>query len=399
MIRVKTTRFITSKKDLNRLFQYNRTSAQVWNDCLDHARAHHKQNGKWINKSQLQKHTKKQYQLHSQSIQAVCHKYLWARENTKKARDQGHTNIRYPWRKKKNYNTKWAKDGFTIEPNGRIELSLGIWQGKRQAPIVVFVKSLPAGCVKELELIYDRGLKLAISYDDGLAPKKNNSTNAAAIDLGEIHSIAAVSNAGAGIIITGRKLRSLKRLRNKKQQELQRLIACYKKGSRQWKKYRRALNYILSKSDAQLRDALHKTTRQFVRWCLENNIQSVVVGDVEGVQRHTSKRNKRNKDRKQIRSRKHNQRMSQWQFGKLHDYLKYKLEAEDISIKKVSESYTSQTCPVCGRRKKVTGRVYMCHCGYKEHRDIHGAKNILTKHLYLEMRQIEVGEIKYLRIA
>ena len=34
-----------------------------------------------------------------------------------------------------------------------------------------------------------------------------------------------------------------------------------------------------------------------------------------------------------------------------------------------------------GNRKKSKNRNYHCKCGYKEHRDIHGARNILTKTL------------------
>ncbi len=214
--------------------------------------------------------------------------------------------------------------------------------------------------------------------------------------MGEIHSVAAVTKETAqGIIITGRKVRSVKRLRNKKVRELQKKLAKCQKGSRQWKKYRRALNYILSKSDAQLTDVLHKTTRQFVNWCLDNKVKKVLVGNVEGVQRNTS----RTKKHKKKRSRKQNQKMSQWQFGKIHAYMKYKLESEGISVEKVNEAYTSQTCPVCGRRKKVSTRNFVCPCGYSEHRDIHGAKNILSKSIDGEFRDIGPVQVKYLRIA
>ncbi len=175
------------------------------------------------------------------------------------------------------------KDGFRLGEKGRIELSLGLFKGKRQKPILVQVKKLPPGTIKEIELIYDRGLQLAIAYDDGQSPKENKNRGIAAIDLGEIHTIVSVSDNGQGVIITGRKLRSIKQLRNKKYKELQKKLAKCQKSSRQWKKYRRALNYILSKSDAQLRDVLHKTTRKFVNWCLENQVTKVVVGDVEGL--------------------------------------------------------------------------------------------------------------------
>ena len=66
------------------------------------------------------------------------------------------------------------KMGFRIGENGKIELSLGLLNGKRQKPIGVRVKELPPGKIKEIELIYDRGLKLAIAYDDGKSAKGNN---------------------------------------------------------------------------------------------------------------------------------------------------------------------------------------------------------------------------------
>lgn len=64
-------------------------------------------------------------------------------------------------------------------------------------------------------------------------------------------------------------------------------------GSRQWKKYNRAKVYILGKSARQLNDAVHKTTRQFVKWCIENEVKEMVISQVEGVQRH-NKKEKRN---------------------------------------------------------------------------------------------------------
>jgi putative transposase len=364
-------------------------SAQVWNDCLKIAKEHYKESSKWMSKTELQKLTKGKYPIHSQSIQAVVHKYIWARDAARQAKKQGRTEIRYPYKQKKNFNTKWAKDGFKIHENGKIELSLGLWQGKKQDPITVWIKNLPQGKVKEIELIYDRKLMLCLTYDDGLEMEVNNNVFIASIDLGEIHAISSVSENNEGIIITGRKLRSIKRFRNKKLAELRRKMSKCKKGSRQWKKHNKAKQYILSKSKAQLTDALHKISKKFVNWCVEQKVKHVVVGDVEGVQRNTKK-----KRRKTV-----NEKLSQWQFGQLLKYVEYKLQAKGITLKKVDEAYSSQTCPVCTRRKKPSGRVYKCPCGYKQHRDIHGASNILTRELYGEFKPIEIKFIEYLRIA
>ncbi|MFZ5641172.1 MAG: RNA-guided endonuclease TnpB family protein, partial [Bacillota bacterium] len=94
MIRVIKTPFRTSKTDLDRLFACNRESARVWNDCLSHAKEHHKQTGKWIDKKELQALTKGRYHLHSQSIQSVQERYLEARKNALKAKQAGYGHIR-----------------------------------------------------------------------------------------------------------------------------------------------------------------------------------------------------------------------------------------------------------------------------------------------------------------
>lgn len=299
MIRCLKTEFFTTKSNLDRLFECNRISAEIYNSCLKIAKEYSlANNGKWIGKTQLQKELKDKYPLHSQSVQAVCHKYLFSRDAAFKARKAG--------------------------------------------------------------------LK----------------TN--------IHTIASYTKSENALIITGRKMRSVNRLRNKKVAELQRLMSKCKKGSKQWKKYSKAKQYVLYKSDAQIKDILHKTTKNFVDFAVNEGVKEVVIGKVEGVQRNT----------KGKKTKKVNQKLSNWNFGKLKDYLKYKLESKDITLNEIDESYTSQTCPVCSRKKKISTRNYKCVCSYTAHRDIHGARNILSKHLYKDIRYIgDIKETKYLRIA
>ena len=395
MIRCLKTSFYASQETVNRLFECNRVSAEVWNECLKLSKEIHLKTGKWVTKSELQKGTKGLFPIHSQSVQAVCHKYLFARQSAHAARKKG-LNNKYPYKQKKNFNTKWANNGFKVFPNGKIQLSVGNFEGKRQNPLIVWVKKLPHGQIKEIELIYDRELMLSIAFEDGQAEKENQFTNRAAIDVGEIHTIAAVAETGENLIITGRKLRSIHRLRNKKVGELQRKMSRCKKHSKQWKKYNRAKQYVLSKSARQLQDGLHKTAKKFTEWCLENEVKEVAFGDVDGVQRNTSRRKK-----KKVRRRTTNQKLSNWSFGKVYDYLAYKLKAEGIKIKKHDESFTTQQCPCCARRKKVASRMYICRCGYNQHRDIHGAANFFTKTFYGEIKRLDfpLKKTKYLRLA
>ena len=392
MIRCCKTNFRASNKTIDKLFECNRICGQIWNEVLAVTKEYSLSNdGKWMGKSKLQAVVKGKYPLHSQSVQAVCHKYIYSRDAAYNARIKGHKDNKYPYKKKNHFNTKWVDKAFKIYPNGRIELSLGNHNGKRQKPLVVWIKNVPSEDIKEIELVYDRGLKISMSYDDGIKPAESFGVHKAAIDLGEIHSIASYCEAGESLIVTGRKLRSIHRLRNKKLAQIQKLMSKCKKNSRQWRRYNSAKQYVLSKSENQLKDGLHKTSKQFVDWCVENAVSEVAVGKVEGVQRDT-----KNKKKKLI-----NQKLSNWSFGKLQDYLEYKLEASGIKMLKTDESYTTQTCPVCGQMKKSSGRTYVCKCGYRCHRDIHGARNILSKHMNDGKIQYigDIKRVKYLRIA
>lgn len=390
MYRGKRVYFTASKETIRQLVECNRISAQIWNDCLDIAKQYYLVHKKWIGQTELQKRLKGKYRLHSQSIQAVAHKYLRARDSAHQAIQKGIKTMKYPYRKKKYFNTKWVDKSFKIEENGKITLSLGNHDGKRLPPLVVYAKNLPEGDIKEIELCYDNGLYLSVSYEDGKEPLPYKKGHACAVDLGEVHTIASFCENGESILISGRKMRSIHRLRNKKLKELQKLQSKCKKGSRRWKRYQRAKQFILSKSVRQLKDALHKTTKAFIDWCIEQSVSDVYVGDPEGVQRHTKKKRRKTT----------NQKLSNWSFGKVKEYLKYKAEAKGIRVVFVNEAYSSQTCPVCKRRKKVSSRHYRCHCGYTAHRDIHGARNILSLCLFGDYRPWDKAyPTKYLRPA
>jgi putative transposase len=393
MIRGKKVPFRASSSELDRLFACNRESAKVWNTCVQIAKQFALNHaGKWISKTQLQHATKRQFHLHSQSTQAVCHTYLFARESARQALRKKVKGIRYPYRQKQHFNTKWAKDGFTIHADGKIELSMGIQDGKREKPIVIRTRNLPEGQIKEMELCYEKELYLSVTYEDGTTAEPYQQQRAVGVDPGEIHTLAAFCEKGDAVVITGRKVRSIHRLRNKKLAAISRLLAKCKKGSRNWKRYQKVKQFIRAKSERQLRDALHKTTKQFVDWCLAQEVSDVHLGNPDGVQRNTRKKKKA--------SRKQAQRLSNWSFGKVRAYLAYKLEMQGIRLHEVAESYTSQTCPVCKEKRKVSSRNYRCCCSYREHRDIHGARNILAKGIWGEIRHFAVPtRATYLRIA
>lgn len=361
------------RKLKNTLDALNLRSAEVWNETLRLAKEHYASTGKWANQSYLQKETKGLVELHSQSIQAVVHKYLSARDGILADRKRGNKKARFPHRNRRFYNTKWVDKAFRVEGDTFL-FSMGNHGGKRIPALKVKTTGIPIDPMhmKEVELCFDTEYYLSVTYDDGSAPEPYASDRSVGVDLGEIHSIAAFAEHGESVLISGRKVRSIHRLRNKRLGELQRLQSKCKKGSKRWKRLQQAKRFVRTKSDRQLKDALHKTTRQFVDWCIEQQVSDIYVGDVEGVQRNTKKK----------RHKKTNQKLSNWAFGKLMAYIAYKAEHHGMKTHKVDESYSTQTCPVCGVRKKSNGRTVTCTCGYESHRDLHGAKNILSKQLY-----------------
>ena len=69
--------------------------------------------------------------------------------------------------------------------------------GKRQSPIVLRLKEPPPGTIKEVEVIYDQGLKACLSYEDEVAiPEQKTTGVVSAFDHGEINTFSLFSKNG-----------------------------------------------------------------------------------------------------------------------------------------------------------------------------------------------------------
>ncbi|MGG3920445.1 transposase [Geobacillus thermodenitrificans] len=383
-----------SKEDYLYLLNCNVLSAQVWNLCLKIDKEYREQNnGDWIDRNKLQKLTKKCVHLHAKGIHHVVHKYLFARDATRRAKEEGRKDVLYPYKQKKYFVTGWDYQSVKIEGN-KILLAKPMTKEKingkfrKQKPVVCYVKNIPDNIV-EIELIYRNKLYLAIKYKDKTQYKQIKSNNCAAIDLGEIHSITSIDSRGNAVIITGRKLRSIKYLRNKHQAEIYRRMSKCKRGSRQYLKYMNALRNLTYKTERRINDAVHKITKLYLDFCIENNISIVYYGDLDSATRNTKQDKKGNEFVRQ--------KLSQWNFGEIIKQLENKLTRYGVKLIKVKEYYTSSKCPNCGRINKPKSRNYSCECGYKQHRDLVGAINILNDNVNTSIKYYK--NKKYLRIA
>ncbi len=358
-------------------------SAVVWNDCCDqmnmyqwhrgYSHAHRdfyfgKDCEGWIDRKLSNP------LLHSQSRQAVRERYFKSWKSYSALKKSGGIQKPRPPNRRKNYmTTRWKKAAIRfVEGNSpfgkRVELSMAQGQPKIEIPLSNNFDMSKAAHIATIDLCYNYGqwtLHFSYLYH---TETPETGKEVVGVDIGEIHPI--VSHDGqATHIYNGRYIRSLYRYRNKVLAEFSQTISRCKRHSKRWWRLTRRKWKRIRKIDNQIKDALHKQTTKFVKYCQAKGIGTIVLGDLTGIRNTIDY------------SKKTNQKLHQWAFGKIAELITYKAKALGIKVKVIDESYTSQTCPKCCNRKKPNNRNYTCKCGFKYHRDGVGAINIREKYL------------------
>ena len=183
-------------------------AANIWNLCVEIHKQARMSHTRWPGRNDLQKATKGQFALHSQSVQMVVHAFLANIETTRQLR-QTHPQMKmkYPWRTKRFYPVKWPAQAVSIE-QGRVVLPMG--KGRESIVLPIELAENSGAC----SLVWNNGFELHVCVEqsqDENAPGDVHAT----VDLGEIHLAAVSTNTGQALIVTGRGIRSLKRQRMK----------------------------------------------------------------------------------------------------------------------------------------------------------------------------------------
>ena len=380
-----------SDEDYKYLMQCSRWAGDCWNAIVKADNECYEQNNRYMTRSEIQTFVKDITPLHAVGNQHVFIKYYSARDamfRSMKAEHENSKKVKLPYKKKKYFVVGGNVFSYVFDyKNNEVRFSRKIGEDKKiKPPVVCTFKTMPKHVV-EIELVYRNGLCFAIKYKEPKANENIKQNNIAAIDFGEIHSITSIDNKGNAVIITGRKIRSIRRFQDKEKAKLCSKRDKITKGSRQYRKYSRAIYKLSVKTDRQILDCVHKISKLYLDYCIENGISKVYYGDLDSCTRNTS-----DKINNFV-----GQKLNDWCYGLLTLQLENKLTRYGIELVKVSEAYSSQTCPHCGHRHKPVGRNYECVCGYKQHRDVVGAMNILNfneKDVHIE----EYVTKKYLRI-
>jgi putative transposase len=293
-------------------------AARVWMYCVGRHQAARSERVRWPNRDELQRETKGgKFALHSQSIQMVCQQFLANIETIKQLRP-GNPRHRYPYHRKKYMTVHWPAQAISRQGK-RVILPMG--RGRKS-----FSFQLPElpGQIGAVSLVWHGGYELHIvvpASSPAEARDPSSKPVQATADLGEIHQAAVTTSTGQGLIVAGRGMRSLKRHYNKTLGQLARLQSRCQKGSKRWRRLQYTKERERGKKERRVRDLRHKGTRQAVDFCRVAGVQTLYVGDPHGV-------------RQQTKGRHHNQRMSQWEYGKDKQFLRQKCEQIGIACER-----------------------------------------------------------------
>ena len=338
-----------------RLYAAQIEAARVWNLCRDIHRDARQHRTPWPNRDDLQKATRGRFALHSQTVQMIGHAFLANIETTRQVKRQN-PKMRYPYKEKRFYPILWPAQAICVGP-GRVVLPMG-----RGRPSIVLHVNLPTNA-RACKIIWNDGYELHVSVPVEPAQEAPGTARATA-DLGEIHQAAVTTNTGTALVVSGRGIRSAKRRWNKALATIARKRSRCNKGSRRWRKLQRARSKISARVERQVRDLRHKGTRKIVDFCQHQGVGHLYVGNPDGVRQRSIGRH-------------HNQRLSQWEYGRDIDYLTHKCEQSRIVCFTGTERGTSSRCPECGHRQRPKGREWVCrHCGFHGHRDVVGSANM-----------------------
>ncbi len=219
--------------------------------------------------------------------------------------------------------------------------------------------------------IKDNKFKINIVYDYKEQPLKSDNKQYCGIDLG-INNLMTVTSNKSGIqplVINGRPLKSINQYYNKKKSEYQSKLPNNKKTSKRIEK-------LSFKRDCKIQDYLHKASNKIIQFCLDNELNTIIVGYNEFWKQKINI------------GKVNNQKFVQIPFEKMLFMLKYKCEKYGINITIHEESYTSKCSFLDGEKirkhdkyqgKRVKRGLFKSNDGTLINSDVNGSYNIIKK--------------------
>lgn len=223
------------------------------------------------------------------------------------------------------------RDGYVYFPakfNLRIKTRLDVK--------VNHARIIPKGNSFLLEIIYHKDI-----------PALQPINNIAAVDFGINNLITCVSTVGSPIFIKGKAIKSYNQWYNKQRAKLS---SIYKKQNPNSKfiKYGARMKHLNDRRYKKMENLLHTVSRKFINYCMENDIDTIIIGYNDGWKQGI-----------QI-GKINNQNFVNMPFLTLLRKIEYKAEDAGIKVIRTEESYTSKSSFLdnedIGKHVKYVGR-------------------------------------------
>lgn len=244
-------------------------------------------------------------------------------------------------------------NGFTIKPQ--------------------FIKRADYKSFQQVRIIPHRDkLVVELVYEINPCERKTDNGRYIGIDIG-INNLATVANnvGTAAFIINGRPLKSINQFYNKE-------ISHYREICKRInnKDYSKRMDRLTEKRNAKTDDYLHKASRKIISYCMDNQINTIIIG-----------KNKEWKQKSDI-GKKNNQNFVQLPFARFIEMIQYKAEEQGIAVILTEESYTSGTSfidneqPVkesYNKTRRIKRGLFKSNRGILINADLNGAYQIMKK--------------------
>lgn len=377
-LKINITNYIT-KDQINRIKQYSKLLSNCYNLCLDQLKINNDFNAIHPLTKQFQNNNKLIYSKHAQNVgrQVVSAVKSFFR---KKKLD---SKAKYPKRYRqyspiildankqiknnklylgggfKFINTKIIK--FTY-PNMLLDLSNCDYFNPQLININI-------NTIKQIVFkIQNDQIYSIFIYSQLKQQQKQFNNQFISIDLG-ISSIASIySSKGQCFKYQTKRMKSLQKNKDKLKSKLDRK----KKYSNKYNKLKATLKKKQNKITNKRKDYLHKASKHIIKYCLNNQIDNIIIGDIQTHKLVTKHRTQLNKSTQ-----------NEGLLSRFKSFIQYKALNNNINVVLVNEAYTSQTNCITGIKSINSDlsirKVNLGH-DFIVDRDLNSAVNIAKKY-------------------
>lgn len=227
---------------------------------------------------------------------------------------------------------------------------------------VIQVRFVPRGSCYVMEIV----------YETEIPDIRVESNRIVSIDLGVNNLVTMTNNIGLNpIIINGKIIKSINQFYNKRVAKGKSSLK--KRNNKEWS---RRLDDITSKRFRCIKNYMHNTSAYVVKWCIANDIDTLVVG--------------KNKDWKQNTrmGKRNNQNFVYIPYQMLLQQFKYKCENTGIDYIETEESYSSGTSFLDGelpikenynKFRRIKRGLFRSNSGTLINSDVNGSLQIMKK--------------------